>query len=221
NISIERENPHVPSQVLVSEMMILANSIAGSFFSQNNVPAIFRSQDPPEQPIGELTSDQIVEMYQLRKYMKKGVMGLKVARHTGLGLDSYVQITSPIRRYNDLLMQRQLKAYLRSSEPLYTEEELGNFLAYTTNAVSQADYLERDRRNYWILRYLEEHQWEDMEAIVLANHPDKHIVQICNCLWENECPHVPGHPLPPGTHIHVSIESVWPRDCIVRLNPIV
>ncbi len=39
----------------------------------------------------------------------------KVAReagpHSGLGIDAYVQVTSPLRRYNDCLVHRQLKAF--------------------------------------------------------------------------------------------------------------
>ncbi|MGM9991739.1 MAG: ribonuclease catalytic domain-containing protein [Candidatus Bruticola sp.] len=223
-IIIERKAPDSPSQLLVSELMILANSIAGSYLAEHKAPAIFRSQEAPEKPLDDLVENfDPVKAYNSRRFLKKGSMGLVPAHHTGLGLDSYVQVTSPIRRYNDLLMQRQLKSMLNDSEaaPMYSEEELGRLLAYTKQSSAVADMLERERKNYWILRYLEEHSGEEMEAIVLANHPDKHIVQLCGCLLENECPHVPGCPLPPGTHIHVKIDLVWPRDCTVRLSPIV
>lgn len=223
-IFIEREAPDSPSQLLVSELMILANSTAGNYLAEHEAPGIFRSQEPPEKPLDDLIADfDPVKAYNSRRFLKKGTMGITPAHHTGLGLDSYVQVTSPIRRYNDLLMQRQLKSMLNGSvdEPMYKAEDLDRLLAYTKQATSTADMLERERKNYWILRYLEEHSGEEMEAIVLANHPDKHIVQLCGCLLENECPHVPGHPLPPGTHIHVKIDLVWPRDCTVRLSPIV
>lgn len=40
----------------------------------------------------------------------------KVAReagpHSRLGIESYVQVTSPLRRYNDCLVHRQLKAFV-------------------------------------------------------------------------------------------------------------
>lgn len=223
-ILIEKEAPDSPSQLLVSELMILANSIAGTYLAEHEVPGIFRSQEAPEKPLDDLINDfDPVKAYNSRRFLKKGTMGITPAHHTGLGLDSYVQVTSPIRRYNDLLMQRQLKSMLNGSteEPMYKAEDLDRLLAYTKQSTSTADMMERERKNYWILRYLEEHSGEEMEAIVLANHPDKHIVQLCNCLLENECPHVPGCPLPPGTHIHVKIDLVWPRDCTVRLSPIV
>ncbi|MBQ7503628.1 RNB domain-containing ribonuclease [bacterium] len=220
-ILIERDNPNSPSQILVSEMMILANSIAGRYLADREAPGIFRSQEAPEQPLGDLEDGDPVKLYNIRRFIRKGTMGLEPARHNGLGLDSYVQVTSPIRRYNDLLMQRQLKTLLSSGEPLYSTEDLGRALAYTKQSTSLASSLEQERKNYWLLRYLEEHAWEDMEAVVLANHPDRHIVQLCNCLLESDCPQVPGHPLPPGTHIHVKIDLVWPRDNTLRLSPVV
>lgn len=220
-ILIERDNPNSPSQILVSEMMILANSIAGRYLAEREAPGIFRSQEPPEQPLGDLEDGDPVKLYNIRRFIRKGTMGLVPARHNGLGLDSYVQVTSPIRRYNDLLMQRQLKSLLASDEPVYDEASLGRALAYTKQATTLAANLEQERKNYWLLRYLEEHAWEDMEAVVLANHPDKHIVQLCSCLLESDCPHVPGHPLPPGSHIHVKIDLVWPRDNTLRLSPVV
>lgn len=222
-ISIERESPDSPAQVLVSELMILANSTAGDYLAAHGAPGIFRSQEPPEKPLEDWTEFDPVKAYNYRRYLRRGTMGSAPARHIGLGLDNYVQVTSPIRRYNDLVMQRQLKSMLTGDpqQPLYDKEALEVILAHTKASISTADALEKERRTYWILRYLEEHSKEEMEAIVLANHPDKHIVQLCNCLWENECPHVPGHPLPPGSRIHVKIDLVWPRDATVRLSPIV
>ena len=46
----------------------------------------------------------------LRSRMTRGVVHTDApVPHAGLGLDAYVQVTSPIRRYNDLLAHWQLK----------------------------------------------------------------------------------------------------------------
>ncbi|MCR5660631.1 MAG: RNB domain-containing ribonuclease [bacterium] len=220
-IIIERETPNAPSQVIVSEMMILANRTAAEYLAKHNVPAIYRSQEPPEQELSNMEEYDAAKAYACRRFMHKGVMGLKPSRHSGLGLDYYMQITSPIRRYNDLLMQRQIKAVLRGGEAPYSEEDLADKLASTRQSAATADTLEKDRRGYWIMRWLEERQWKELNAVVVANHPDKHIVQINDCLWETECALVPGHPLPPGSPLQVRIEVVWPRDQIVRVTPVV
>lgn len=220
HVAIEREAANAPSQVLVSEMMILANRIAGEFLAGHGAAAVYRSQEAPEKPIQDAEEFDPARAYVARRFMRKGALGIAPARHHGLALDFYTQVTSPIRRYNDLLMQRQLKAILKGEPPLYDPRLLEELLVSTRQSIEQADLLEKDRRNYWILRYLEERLWHELEAVVVANHPDKHVVQLSECLWETECPHVPGRPLPPGTRIPVKIELVWPRDAVVRVTPV-
>lgn len=220
-VSIERESPVTPAQIMISEAMILANRSAGEYFAEHEIPAIFRCQEPPEKPIEEMEQFDPVKAYACRRYLRKGTMQMACARHNGLGLEFYTQVTSPIRRYNDLLMQRQLKHHLLTGLPYYTAEELEQKLLVTKAAANNADLVERDRRSYWIMRYLEERLWQEVEAVVVANHPDKHIIQLVDCLWETECALVPGHPMPAGTRLLVRIELVWPRDSTVRVTPVV
>ena len=220
-VTIEREAANAPSQVLVSEMMILANRVAGEFLSGQGAAAVYRCQEPPDKPIEDVEEFDPARAYAARRFMRKGALVLHPARHHGLALDHYTQVTSPIRRYNDLLMQRQLKALLAGGPPRYEKADLEELVGSTRQALEQAEQLEKDRRNYWILRYLEERLWKEQEAVVVANHPDKHVVQLCDCLWETDCAHIPGRPLPPGTRIPVRIELVWPRDGVVRVSPVV
>lgn len=219
-ITIEREAANAPSQILVSEMAVLANRLAGEFLAEKGAAAFFRSQEAPDKPIEDAEEYDPARAYAARRFMRKGTLGMNPARHHGLALDYYTQVTSPIRRYGDLLMQRQLKALLAGEPPLYDPAQLEGLLAALRQPLEQSDSLEKDRRNYWIMRYLEERLWQEIDAVVVANHPDKHIVQLCDCLFETECAHVPGKPLPPGSRIPVRIELVWPRDGVVRVSPV-
>ena len=220
-VHLERESATAPSQILVSEMAVLANRLAGEYLAGLGVAAVYRRQEPPDKPIEDAEEFDPARAYAARRFMRKGTLGLAPGRHHGLALEHYVQVTSPIRRYGDLLMQRQLKALLAGEPPCYGTDELETLLAASRPGVEQAEQLEKDRRNYWILRYLEERLWQELDAVVVANHPDKHVVQLCGCLYETDCPHVPGHPLPPGTRLPVRIELVWPRDGVVRVSPVV
>ncbi len=217
-ILIERENPNSASQVMVSEMMILVNRLAGEFFAEREVAALYRGQQPPEKEIPTETEFTPDVLFKLRRSFRKGEASYTPIRHSGLGLDAYSQVSSPIRRYSDLLMQRQLKACL-AGEPLYDEESLTERCTHLSQAVSQADQMERERKVYWSLRWLEDRRHQETEAVVLTNLPDKHLVQLTQVLWETECPQVPGKPLPPGTYLPVRIELVFPRDRMVRVSP--
>ncbi|MBI3926030.1 MAG: RNB domain-containing ribonuclease [Armatimonadetes bacterium] len=219
-IRVERESPAAPSQVVVSEMMILANRVAGGYLAEHGAPALFRSQPPPDKeiPAGTVFTPEV--LYRLRRHFRKGELGLKPSRHSGLGLDAYIQVTSPIRRYSDLVMQRQLRSLLATGTPLYAEQDLEQLMPVLQRTMTQADLMEREQKAYWTLRYLEDQRWQELDAVVLQNLADKHIVQIVPVLWETDCPVIKGHRLPPGSPLKVRIELVWPRDRLVRVTPL-
>ena len=80
--------------------------------------------------------------------------------HAGIGLDFYAQLSSPIRRYADLVLQRQLLGALANRDhdtAIYTVDELLTVLAGAENAEASGRELERRAKRYWILRYLERH----------------------------------------------------------------
>ncbi len=218
-VEIERESPSAPGQVLVSEMMILANRLAGEFLAERDVPAIYRSQPAPEQALNPEDFRDPVALFRLRRFLRKGEMGLDPARHAGLGLDAYLQVTSPIRRYGDLVLQRQLKAAVQG-QTLYSREQMQEVLAQIQRTSETAEMLERDRRNYWVLRYLEARRGHELDALVLQNGPDRNLVQITEVLWETDCPHLPGRPFAAGERLFVRLELVWPREGVVRVSPV-
>jgi len=88
--------------------------------------------------------------------------------HAGIGLDYYAQFSSPIRRYADLVLQRQLIAALALPDRFaYSQEELLAVLAGAENAETEGRELERRAKRYWTLRYLERHASDsELSAIV-------------------------------------------------------
>ncbi|HKV55496.1 MAG TPA: ribonuclease catalytic domain-containing protein [Candidatus Binataceae bacterium] len=143
-----------PSRQLVAELMVLSNYCGARFAADRHVPMIYRVQPS----MGEAA-------------MQRPRLSLYPEFHSGVGLDFYAQLSSPIRRYMDLVLQRQIVAALGERRtPLYEPDELLAVLAAAENAESEGRELERRAKRYWLLRYLQLHQLErPLEAIVLRD----------------------------------------------------
>ena len=135
------DNNNSPSRLLVAEFMVLNNFVAASYAAEHRIPIIYRVQPS--------AGDAGVVRARLSVYPEF---------HAGAGLQCYAQLSSPIRRYADLVLQRQLVSALAdSSAPPYDADEILAVLANTENAEAEAKELERRARRYWTLRYLQRH----------------------------------------------------------------
>ncbi|MGH7907270.1 MAG: ribonuclease catalytic domain-containing protein [Candidatus Binataceae bacterium] len=154
-IQIEIIDAASPSRTLVAEFMVLSNHVAARYASENRLPIIYRVQ-PNEGP---------------DVAMQRARLSLYPEHHAGIGVECYAQLSSPIRRYADLVMQRQVVAALgEPGKRVYDGGELLTILANTENAEAEAKELERRAKRYWILRYLERHAADlRLSAIVLRD----------------------------------------------------
>ena len=111
---------------LVSEAMILMGNVTSDYLKKNKIPAPFRSQkiNCDSKNILERNFNSPVKYIILKQFIGKSFISLKSDIHETLGLDSYVQTTSPLRRYLDLLVQRQL--YLSINNKKILSEEIVN-----------------------------------------------------------------------------------------------
>jgi hypothetical protein len=62
--------------------------------------------------------------------------------HFGLNLDAYVHFTSPIRRYPDLMVHRQLKSHLNQSEWAHDLADTADIAEHCSNQSVIAKYIE-------------------------------------------------------------------------------
>lgn len=140
DIEIRMLDSGSPSRVMVGEFMVLSNYVAARYAADNRIPIIYRVQP---RTAGDLPG-------------QRPRLSLYPEYHAGIGLDYYAQFSSPIRRYADLVLQRQLIAALsRPQSSAYSQEELLAVLAGAENAEAEGRELERRAKRYWILRYLE------------------------------------------------------------------
>jgi exoribonuclease II len=155
---------------LVAEMMILAGEVAADYCHQNNLAVPFRSQPQPELPSDEellILPPGPVRSCAMRRCMPRSEIGLTALRHAGLGLESYTQVTSPIRRYADLLTHFQIKAHLRQDELPFSYEQMQEVVMSLSVAVKEASNVERQTNRYWGLEYLRRNTDQVWEAIML------------------------------------------------------
>nr|WP_199291042.1 ribonuclease R family protein [Sphaerospermopsis sp. FACHB-1094] len=159
-----------PSRQLVAEMMILAGEVAARYGQAHNIPLPFRGQPqpelPPEEELLQLPAG-FVRFCALRRCMPKSEMSITPVRHAGLGLDTYTQATSPIRRYSDLLTHFQLKAHLRGEDLPFSAEQLKEVMMTVSTTTQELTMVERQTNRYYALEYLRRNPEEIWQVTIL------------------------------------------------------
>jgi len=203
---IDRENP---SRMLVSEMMILANSLMAEFLADHNTPAVFRSQAPPRQRLFKGIETSLMPNFLQRKQLSRAIIGIKPELHAGLGVKAYATATSPIRRYHDLLTQRQIKAILGIGKA-YSKIELEEILQTIAVPMANSGRIQGARKRYWLIKYLETMRGKSFETLVLDCHRDHYNILIKEFMLEASLP-LSGLKLKVGDVLHVTIQHADAR----------
>jgi exoribonuclease-2 len=214
-IDIKKIDPNSPSRLLVSEMMILANGLAADFASMNSIPVIYRTQEPREAlAIEDAPAVEALAFERLRKTFKRSRLSLTPGLHSGLGLGAYTQASSPIRRYADLVTQRQFTAMLSGAPIPHGREELLKILSTAEAAEQEIRAIEDRSTNYWLLEYLSRHKKDEPLAAVVLD--SKGNVELVDYYLRAKVSAV--STLPAGETVQVLIESIDPGKGEVRFR---
>ncbi|OGB20869.1 MAG: ribonuclease II [Burkholderiales bacterium RIFCSPLOWO2_02_FULL_57_36] len=158
-VTITRRKRGAPLDKIVAELMIFANSSWGKLMHEHGVPGIYRSQ-------GGGGGGWATRM-QVR-------MVTHAAPHQGLGVDQYAWSTSPLRRYTDLVNQWQILACVQHgvTAPLVApfkpkDADLFAIVSAFDGAYSAYADFQSTMERYWCLRWLEQEQAKQVEAVVL------------------------------------------------------
>ena len=146
-VSVVRRERGSPIDMLVSEMMILANSTWAQMLHDNDLPGLFRVQ-----PAGKVR------------------MSTKSEPHIGMGVQHYGWFTSPLRRAADYINQKQLLSLIDdTAEPLFRQSDAELFAAlrdFDTAYAAYADF-QRQMEAYWSLVYLQQQSTSELTATIL------------------------------------------------------
>jgi exoribonuclease II len=170
-----------PLDKLVAELMIHVNSSWGKLLVDAGVPGLYRTQQTG-----------------------KVRMSTKPEPHQGLGVAQYLWASSPLRRYSDLVNQRQLLATLDGAAPAYNEGDAELFAIMTDFELTYSQYAELQDRmeHYWCLRWLEQEKVAESEATVVRDN----LVRFDGIPLYVRAPDLPA--LTPGTRVRIGVGRI-------------
>lgn len=225
-VRIKVGDPLGPARQLIAELMVATCSGAAVYCAERQIPCIYRTQAPPDDPTqkGHAASrainpttgvvDDAALQYELLRRMKPSILTTHAGSHWTLAVPAYTQVTSPIRRYADLIMHQQLTSFLKTGRPAFSASRLEGQLAELGRRQVVVRRVEQESRRFWALRYLEQNPGLTLEGTTLRDIGKKTLVELAPVaiheLMQLRRRHLPGQRL----RFEV-IESSARRDTIV------
>ncbi|MEG2172120.1 MAG: ribonuclease catalytic domain-containing protein [Desulfovibrionaceae bacterium] len=211
-VRLEEVPPTPRAQLLVSEMMILASSACAQWAISHDVPLLFRTQDVviPKEYAGIWTEPH--QMARIMRALTSSSLDSHPRPHAGLGVHAYSPVTSPLRRYPDLINEAQIISFLQTGTPRWDQAGLDALITPLNTRLDAAGQVQRFRPRYWKLLYIRQQgdkQWwdaivtEENDNFATASLPREQIFVRArrNLFGERACP---------GQRIQVRLGKVNP-----------
>ena len=217
-ISVRLNPVDTPARTLVAELMILANRVAASYLAAQEAPGLFRSQPPPRKRIISGVHNAMQDIARQRRFLSRGELTIHPKPHSGLGINCYTTVTSPIRRALDLIIQHQLANMISRLGILFSGDECKTFTGLIGQKLARAGGVRQQRHRYWILRFLEPMQGTTLPALVVGSGPRRVNLLLMNCLYDVDLPINPAFPVDPGDTVRVRLARVNALDNVLRVE---
>lgn len=207
-----------PSREMVAETAILANCLFARYLDESQVPALYRTQAKPHEPIEEGDPSDIFLHFKQRRLLNRMEISNKPGLHSSLGINPYTHATSPIRRYLDLVMQRQMARALAGGEPLYSKDELEQLTMAVSSVVRGGIKVSRARQRYWLLQWLKERKGEVQPGLVMERQARRWQLLLTDIMMLTNIPAQGAPSLSPGQKVDLIIDRVDPFHDILRVK---
>lgn len=209
-VSLSKINRESPTRMMITELMIMANWLVAEYLKKHNLPAIYRSQAAPRERLYDGMEGTLFQNWMQRRCLSRFVLGSEPERHSGLGVEAYVTATSPIRKYSDLIAQRQLRS-VHGLETPYTRKEIEDLIKTTELPMSHVARLQAGRQRYWLLKYLEPMVGQRVDAIVLVKRRNEYQVLLKDYMIECYAGAPVSASLKPGDCVSVTLQRINAR----------
>ncbi|KAM3164278.1 Exoribonuclease II, mitochondrial [Lachancea thermotolerans] len=159
------------STVLVSEIMILANTMAGKFFRDRGIPGVFRCykglqlKDNARQGYNSLRDmmhsqkfPSAKDIAKLSSLLNSSFYSARAEKHEMIGAPAYLPVTSPLRRFADLVNHWQLHCYLAGFPLKFSEDQVSDFAWHIQSRDVVLRKAARDSASFWTLVHLKSQQ---------------------------------------------------------------
>lgn len=218
DVQIRLIEQDTPARTIVSECMILYNWLAARFAAGIELPLLYRSQEPPQERLFIDKSNYTYYVFQQRRKLQPLLIDTTSQPHSGLGVDVYTNATSPLRRYLDLVMHRQIHAALLEKNPPYTQSRLKDLNLVIQQTLRDIEVMKRNQIRYWILKYLATRKDARFTALVFQKLRNKYLIILTDFLFVAELPIVSGSELSPGEEIRVMVKKSDPWEDLLTLE---
>ncbi len=188
--------PHLFSHRIIEEFMLAANEAVAEFLTAHGALFLRRVHPPPNpekleafarfadvlgypirrpqdrfelQRVLQQTADtpaRAAVHYALLRSLKQAVYTPIAEEHYALALSHYCHFTSPIRRYPDLQVHRQLDRLLKRRRPTADRDELLALGDHCSKMERRAEMAERELVQLKVLMYLSERLGEQFDAVI-------------------------------------------------------
>lgn len=164
---------------IIRELALLGAAAVGEYCVTRGLPAVFEAQeDPADRAILEKIPSPIVRRHEIGRQTPPVALSANPGSHHGLGISCLASVASPLQRYPDLMVQRQVLHHLLCGETMYREEDIRPIRYRAQEELREMDALRHRRERHWLLKHLSSSLGQPLSAVVLHLRRDGALVEL-------------------------------------------
>jgi len=168
------------SREMISEFMVLAGRVIAKFSIENNISMPYLLQDSgkfSDEIIENINNLSLSKTFEAAKGFNRSKLSVKPSLHAGLGLNEYLRVTSPMRRYMDLLVQQQLVRFI-SNLTLLNESEIKERIKVNNSSSSKINKAIRQSVEHFRCLYFNQNRNWKGDGVVVEKSGNKALLMI-------------------------------------------